>query len=89
MLTTPQRETFWRGYCASMADELRLAHVLDRVEWWERLSLFGSTLWWVERWVRRTEADAAGTPDPGVGREPAYYFGHVTRRLDRLDDLLS
>jgi hypothetical protein len=47
----------------------------------------GSALWWVERWVRRTELDAEGKADPGVPREPSYYFGHVVSRIDRLDAL--
>ncbi len=88
-LDAAQREAFWRGYRASASSDMRLDHVVDRVEWWERLTLLGSSLWWVERWVRRTEADAAGRDDPEVHREPAYYADHVFRRLDRLEPLLG
>ncbi len=88
-LTAPRREAFWRGYRDSTSSPVRLAHVAQRVDWWERLTLLGSTLWWVERWVRRSEADAAGVADPTVPRELDYYFGHVIRRLDRLDELLA
>ena len=77
-LTAPRREAFWRGY----PHEARL---VQRVDWWERLTLLGSALWWVERWVRRTDADAAGAADPHAPREPAYYLGHVTSRLDRVE----
>lgn len=87
-LMAPQREAFWRGYRKSISSQLRLAHVTDRVNWWEPVTLLGSALWWVERWVRRTEADAAGAVDPEVPREQGYYFDHVIRRLDRLDKLL-
>ncbi len=87
-LTAPEQEAFWRGYRESISGEMRYAHVIDRVKWWEPLTLLGSSLWWVERWVRRTEADAAGKADPEVHREPGYYFDHVIRRLDRLENLL-
>ena len=88
-LTAPRREAFWRGYREGKSRQVHLAHVVHRVDWWERLTLFGSTLWWVERWVRRTQADAAGAADPNVQRGQAYYFDHVTRRLDRLNQLLA
>lgn len=88
-LTAPQREAFWRGYRARASSEVRLAHVIERVSWWEPLTLLGSALRWVERWVRRTEVDAAGTVDPAVPREPGYYFDQVVRRLDRLDPYLD
>jgi thiamine kinase-like enzyme len=87
-LTAPRREAFWRGYRTGTSSPAHLAPVVDRVDWWERLTLFGSTLWWVERWVRRAEADAAGTTDPNAPRDQAYYADHVTRRLDRLSRLL-
>jgi thiamine kinase-like enzyme len=88
-LTAPQREAFWRGYREGTSSPSRLAHVTDRVSWWEPVTLLGSTLWWVERWVRRTDADAAGVVDPVVPREQAYYSTQLLRRLDRLDDLLA
>jgi aminoglycoside phosphotransferase (APT) family kinase protein len=84
-LTPPRRQAFWRGYRESSGSQVRVAHVARRVDWWERLTLLGSTLWWVERWVRR----AAGEADPAVPREQDYYFGHIVSRLDRLDDLLA
>jgi aminoglycoside phosphotransferase (APT) family kinase protein len=88
-LTEPQRQAFWDGYRQSVTSEVRLAHVIDRVEWWEPLTLLGSALWWVERWVRRTELDTVGTVDPAVPREPGYYLDHVTGRLARLEKLLA
>lgn len=88
-LTAPQREAFWRGYRQNISSQLRLARIIDRVNWWEPVTLLGSALWWVERWVRRTDADAARKVDPEVPREQGYYFDHVIRRLDRLDKLLA
>lgn len=88
-LAVPQREAFWRGYQARISSEVRLAHVIERVSWWEPLTLLGSALWWVERWVRRTEADAATTDDPAVPRDAGYYFDQVLLRKDRLEPLLD
>ena len=88
-LTALQRDAFWRGYGASASNEVRFAHLMERSRWWEPITLLGSALWWVERWVRRTEADYTGTVDAAVPRKPSYYFDQVTRRLDRLDKLLD
>lgn len=88
-LTPAQRRAFWDGYRQGMGSRSRPAHIMERVNWWEPVTLLGSTLWWVERWVRRTELDSEGKSDPGVPREPAYYFDHVISRIDRLDTLLS
>ena len=88
-LTEPQRQAFWDGYRQSVSSQLRLAHVIARIEWWEPVTLLGSALWWVERWVRRTELDAVGAVDPAVPREPDYYLDHVTGRLVRLEKLVE
>ena len=87
-LAPDQRESFWRGYRDSVSSQSWLENVTDRVEFWEPVTLLGSTLWWVERSVRRTDADAAGMVDPDVPREQGYYFDNVNRRLDRLERLL-
>ena len=88
-LAPGQREAFWRGYRDGASTQAQLAHVVDRVDWWEPVTLLGSTLWWVERWVRRASADAAGTVDPEVPRGPGYYAERVIGRLDRLERLLG
>ena len=85
-LAPSSRGAFWRGYRA-LGNEVDIAQVVERVRWWEPLALLGSTLWWVERWVRRTEADAAATTDPAATREPSYYLDKVDRRLRRLGAL--
>ncbi len=88
-LSPCQREAFWNGYRQGAGSQALLAHVIGRVGWWEPVALLGSALWWVERWVRRANADAAGDVDPDVPRNPGYYSGHVIRRLGRLDRLLA
>jgi thiamine kinase-like enzyme len=87
-LALDQREAFWRGYRDGVSSQSWLEHLTDRVDFWEPVALLGSTLWWVERWVRRTDADAAGTVDPDVPRENGYYFDNINRRLDRLEKLI-
>lgn len=87
-LTASQRRAFWDGYRHGMDGRSRPAPIIERVGWWEPVTLLGSALWWVERWVRRTELDTGGTADPGVPREAGYYFGHVISRMDRLDALV-
>lgn len=87
-LTPSQRRAFRDGYRQGMDSRSRLAHVVERVSWWEPVTLLGSALWWVERWVRRTELDPGGGADPEVRREPDYYFAHVTSRVDRLETLI-
>ncbi len=88
-LTAPQRAAFWRGYRAGSSNEMRVANVIERARWWEPMTLLGSALWWVERWVRRTEGDSNGTVDPALPKEPGYYFDQIIRRLDRLDKLVN
>jgi aminoglycoside phosphotransferase (APT) family kinase protein len=88
-LSPGQRESFWRGYREVVSDQASLGHVADRVDWWEPVTLLGSALWWVERWVRRAAADAAGTVDPDAPRELGYYADHVIGRVDRLERLLD
>ncbi len=86
-LTPSQRRAFWDGYRQGMGSRSRLARIIERAGWWEPVTLLGSALWWVERWVRRTELDTEGKADPGVPREPDYYFDHVMSRVDRLETL--
>jgi aminoglycoside phosphotransferase (APT) family kinase protein len=88
-LTEDQRAAFWRGYRQGIGDRTRVAPIAERVTWWEPVTLLGSTLWWVERWVRRIEADAAGEVDPAVAQEPAYYLDQAVKRLDRLSRLVA
>lgn len=60
-----------------------------RATWWEPLTLLGSTLWWVERFVRSTEARDAGKRDPAVPKDPAYYLEQALVRLERLEHELD
>jgi aminoglycoside phosphotransferase (APT) family kinase protein len=88
-LTPSQRRAFWDGYRQGMDSRSRLTHINERVGWWEPVTLLGSALWWVERWVRRAELDTEGKIDPGVPRDPDYYFDRIISRIDRLETLVS
>lgn len=88
-LTPTQRRAFWDGYRKGVDSHSRLTRIIERAEWWEPVTLLGSALWWVERWVRRMELEAGGGADPGVPREPAYYLDRVVSRIDRLETLMG
>jgi aminoglycoside phosphotransferase (APT) family kinase protein len=88
-LSPGQREAFWRGYRGGVSTQEPLDDLTDRTDWWEPVTLLGSALWWVERWVRRAAAATEGTVDPDVGRAAGYYADHVISRLDRLERILD
>jgi aminoglycoside phosphotransferase (APT) family kinase protein len=88
-LTASQREAFWAGYADGLGDRSRQADVAERVGWWEPVTLLGSALWWVQRWVRRTELESGGHEDAGVPRELAYYSERVTSRIECLETRLG
>ena len=88
-LTPSQREAFWDGYWHGTGTRPQLTRMMERARWWEPVTLLGAALWWAEPWVRRTQPGTEGTADPGVPREPDYYYGHLTSRIDRLETLVS
>lgn len=53
------------------------------------MTLFGSSLWWIERWTRRADADAAGVSLPDIPHDHGYHRDNAITRLDRVDDLLA
>lgn len=87
-LDPTQRDAFWNGYRHSIGPHFPLADLVDRVRWWEPVTLLGSALWWIERWSRRADADAAGAVDPSAPRSQRHYLDNALRRMDRLDELL-
>jgi thiamine kinase-like enzyme len=89
LLTASQRQAFWEGYRQTAPADARLDSIAQRVKWWEPMTLVGSALWWVERWIRRTELEASGAADDRVGRDAGYYLDHISRRLARLPTLMA
>jgi len=88
-LTPTRRLAFWDGYRKGVDSHAQLTRIIERAEWWEPVTLLGSALWWLERWVRRVELEAGGGADPAVPREPAYYFDRIVSRIDRLETLMG
>jgi aminoglycoside phosphotransferase (APT) family kinase protein len=88
-LTEAQQEAFWVGYTQASAGELHVDEIRRRARGWLPVTQLGSALWWAERWVRRTALDEAGTSDPAVAREPAYYLDQLTARIQRLQGVLD
>ncbi|HZU71792.1 MAG TPA: phosphotransferase [Acidimicrobiales bacterium] len=84
-LSADQREVFWTGYRTGSEQPELFHHVAARVDWWLPVTLLGSALWWVERWVRRIGADGTGEVDPEVPRSPDYYLQRVLERLHRVE----
>ena len=83
-----QRAAFWAGY-RHATTLLGLECIAERVRWWEPVTLFGSALWWLERWSRRADADAAGESDPSAAKPQTYYLDHVLVRLDRFETVIN
>jgi aminoglycoside phosphotransferase (APT) family kinase protein len=88
-LSKPQRDAFLERYQQTVPSATRLDQLVERISWWEPMTLLGSALWWVERWVRRTELDAVGATDHSVPRDAGHYFDHITRRVARLQKLVA
>lgn len=84
-LTPLQRDAFWEGY-APGSDEIE--RIIERVRWWEPVTLLGSAFWWIERATRRADADVAGRGDPDAPRATDHYLTQAARRLDRLETFL-
>ena len=89
VLDAEPRDAFWRGYRAPVSRAGSLADIMERTTWWAPLTLLGSTLWWVERFVRSTDAQHEGGHDPALPKAPGYYLEHALTRLDRLEHLLD
>lgn len=87
-LSEQRRRAFWDGYVQCLGDSTQAESIAERATHWETLTLLGSTLWWVERWVRRMEADSSGLVDVEVPRPAAYYLDRITERVDRVESLL-
>lgn len=87
--TEPQRQVFWRGYQRSRGAEWPLELVIERVRWWEPVTVLGSALFWTQLWTRRADADLTGRDDPAVPRPQEYYRGQTIWRLERSEALLD
>ena len=87
-LDEPYRQDFWRGYQAGQDPE-QSTHLVERVRWWEPVTVLGSAFFWVELWSRRAMADQSGIVDNAAPRQQDYYRDHSIKRLDRAEGLLE
>jgi aminoglycoside phosphotransferase (APT) family kinase protein len=83
-----QRAAFWVGYQLT-SDHPRIEQLIDRTAWWEPVALLGSAMWWLERWSRRADADAAGAQDASTPKPERFYLDEALRRLDRFDAVVG
>jgi aminoglycoside phosphotransferase (APT) family kinase protein len=81
-LPRPQQDAFWRGYSEGVAED-RLQGIVQRVRYWEPITLVGSVLWWLDAWSSTEAATATGRNDRTLAREPGYYLEQAVARLDR------
>jgi aminoglycoside phosphotransferase (APT) family kinase protein len=88
-LTEEQRGAFWRGYAQSCRSARHVDYVMNRVQWWEPITVLGSAFFWVNLWSQRADADAAGYVDDSVPKAQEYYCEHTTRRLERFEQLVG
>jgi len=88
-LPEEQRGAFWRGYAHSCRSARHVDYVMERVQWWEPVTVLGSAFFWVNLWSQRADADAAGYVDDSVPKEQEYYREHTTRRLERFEQLVG
>lgn len=82
-LAPERRRAFWSGYADARRGAV-LEDVLERVGWWEPVTLFASGLWWLERWSRRADAHEGGDPDPEAAKPQSYYLQNAVARLERV-----
>jgi thiamine kinase-like enzyme len=88
-LAEEQRAAFCRGYAQSRRSARHVDYVMNRVHWWEPITVLGSAFFWVNLWSQRADADAAGYVDDSVPKEQEYYREHTTRRLERFEQLVG
>jgi hypothetical protein len=87
--TEPQRQAFWRGYQRGRGAEWLLDPTIERVRWWEPVTVLGSALFWTQLWTCRADAELSGYDDPAVPRAQAYYRGQTMWRLERAEALVG
>ena len=77
------RGAFYSGYAdvrGSGADA-----VASRVATWEPVVLFGSAMWWLDRYARKLSGLRRGTPDSLVPRALSHYRAQALQRLRRFE----
>lgn len=82
-LSESGRTAFWSGYCDARANGGDT--VACRVQVWEPIVLFGSAMWWLDRYARKLNARRKGAHDALAPRALPHYRGQALQRLRRFE----
>ena len=82
-LSKSGRVAFWNGY--SDARGVGADSVARRVTVWEPIVLFGSAMWWLDRYARKLNALRSSMPNSLVPRALSYYRAQALQRLRRFE----
>ena len=82
-LSDRSRVAFWDGYADVRG--ARADTVAGRVTMWEPIVIFGSAMWWLDRYSRKLNALRTGMPEPIIPRALAYYRAQALQRLRQFE----
>ncbi len=77
------RVAFWNGYADARVGGADA--VAGRVTTWEPIVMFGSAMWWLDRYARKLNALRSGVPNFHVPRALSYYRAQALQRLGRFE----
>ena len=77
------RARFWEGYARTRGS--RADPVGQRVATWEPGAMFGSAMWWLDRYCRKLRARRTGVPNAVVPRALSYYRKVAVSMLRRFE----
>ena len=82
-LTEADRARFWEGYARTRGS--RAGPVGQRVATWEPVTMFGSAMWWLDRYCLKLRARRTGVPNAVVPRALSYYRKVAVSMLRRFE----
>ena len=82
-LSEDRRAAFWSGYADVRGRGAEA--VAARVATWEPIVLFGSAMWWLDRYARKLNALRSGALDSLVPRALSHYRAEALQRLRRFE----
>ena len=77
------RARFWDGYARTRGS--RAGPVGQRVATWEPVTMFGSAMWWLDRYCSKLRARRTGVPNAVVPRALSYYRKVAVSMLRRFE----
>ena len=82
-LSNGGRVAFWNGYADARG--AGTDSIAGRVTVWEPIVLFGSAMWWLDRYARKLNVLRSGIPNPLVPRALSYYRARAFQRLQQFE----